>query len=189
MSSSQPQTDSNGQTTVPYVNSSADLLVESRTTTSGDCQQLGTYSKRKSSNTSKGKPGIIFNVFAKNRTVVVASNDALTNRTTPQLSLEERRKMRKASSVFFEKLGVYDRDIALFKTLVIILACYIFSTVPLGLLFLVSYGEIDKRYVVPAKNLLIISLINSLLNPIIYMLRFEEMKKDLKKLFCLKTCT
>jgi len=149
-------------------------------------QQLANV-KRKSSFTSKRKPKTtIFNLFSKKRKTSVTNS--ITNSITHLSFGEERRKfnhIRKASSAIFEKLDIDERDIALFKTLVIILACYIFSTVPLGLLFLVSHGETDKRYVVPAKVLLIISLINSLLNPIIYMMRFKEMKKDFKNMFCL----
>ena len=148
----------------------------------------GTYAKRKDSSSSKGKHESIFKLFGP-KTSISAAEDPTTCNGHHQPPQGERRKLnqlRKASSAFLTILRIDERDIALFKTLVIILACYVLSTVPLGILFVVSFGEPDKRYVVPAKALLILSLINSLLNPIIYMMRFKEMKDEFKKMFCIK---
>ena len=148
--------------------------------------QHGTYAQRKSSSASKGKRSTIFNAFTPK--TLTSAAETPTNNGTKNHSREEKIRrlyqLRKASSVFLNKLSVEKRDIAVFKTLVMILACYVISTVPLGILFLVSFGETDKRYVVPAKGLLILSLINSLLNPIIYMMRFKDMKKNFKRMFC-----
>lgn len=76
------------------------------------------------------------------------------------------------------------RDMRLLRTLVIILALFLISTVPLGLLFLISITETDKRYVKPAKYLLTLSLLNSLVNPWVYFWRFREMRHAIRHLFC-----
>lgn len=73
----------------------------------------------------------------------------------------------------------------LLRTLVIILALFVVSTVPLGVLFLLSVTETDKRYVNSAKTLLTLSLLNSLVNPWVYFWRFLEMRQAIKKLFCI----
>ena len=77
------------------------------------------------------------------------------------------------------------REITLLRTLVIILVCYLISTLPLGVFFIISFEETDKRHLLTVKILLMISLLNSTINPIIYIWRFKELRKSLKKLFCL----
>lgn len=83
----------------------------------------------------------------------------------------------------FSKFRRRRRELRLLQTLVIILAVLLISTVPLGVLFFASYTETDKRYVSTAKNLLVLSLINSLVNPWIYFWRFTEMRLSLKNMF------
>nr|CAB3265844.1 sphingosine 1-phosphate receptor 2-like [Phallusia mammillata] len=76
------------------------------------------------------------------------------------------------------------RDMRLLRTLIIILALLLVSTVPLGLLFIVTFAETDKRYVQAAKVLLTTSLLNSMINPWIYFWRFPEMRKAIRNIFC-----
>jgi len=74
-----------------------------------------------------------------------------------------------------------DQDMRLLRTLTIILVLLLISTVPLGVLFLVSLGETDKRYVQTTKILLTVSHLNSLLNPFIYLGGFPEIRDYVKK--------
>ncbi|CAK8698348.1 unnamed protein product [Clavelina lepadiformis] len=76
------------------------------------------------------------------------------------------------------------RDMKLLRTLIIILVLFLVSTIPLGLLFLISYGEMDKRYVLTAKILLTASLFNSMVNPWVYFWRFPEMRIAVRRVFC-----
>lgn len=76
------------------------------------------------------------------------------------------------------------RDMRLLRTLIIILALLLVSTVPLGLLFIVTFAETDKRYVQAAKVVLTTSLLNSMINPWIYFWRFPEMRKAIRNIFC-----
>ena len=76
------------------------------------------------------------------------------------------------------------RELRLLRTLIIILGILIISTVPLGVLFVISFFETDKRFVGAAKVLLTVSLLNSLVNPWVYFWRFMEMRTALRKMFC-----
>ncbi|XP_078489712.1 uncharacterized protein LOC104266820 [Ciona intestinalis] len=98
--------------------------------------------------------------------------------------VQEKRKISSASKAKSAARRRRYRDMRLLRTLVIILVLFLVSTVPLGLLFVVSYTEQDKRYVGTAKVLLTTSLLNSLVNPWIYFWRFPEMRTAMKKVFC-----
>ena len=76
------------------------------------------------------------------------------------------------------------KDLKLLHTLIIILVLFLISTIPLGVLFLVSFDEVDKRYVKVAKILLTLSLLNSLLNPLVYFWRFPTMRDAFCRVFC-----
>ena len=106
-------------------------------------------------------------------------------------SLEEteprgnRNYLKKVSSAIVPgSLHMSSRDIALLRTLVLILFCFTISTLPLGIVFSISYGEIDVRYVTPTNIFLLISFTNSLINPVIYIHRFRDVQKAFKKIFC-----
>ncbi|CAK8689152.1 unnamed protein product [Clavelina lepadiformis] len=75
------------------------------------------------------------------------------------------------------------KDLKLLHTLVIILVLFLISTIPLGVLFLVSFDEVDKRYVKVVKILLMLSLLNSLLNPSVYFWRFPTMRQAFCRVF------
>ena len=127
---------------------------------------------------SKKKLFFLFH-FSKHRPQNISSSLEETQHRSIRIYL------RKASSAIVHgSLHMSSRDAALLRTLVLILVCYTISTLPLGIVFTISYGEMDKRYVTPTKILLFISIINSLINPIIYMRRFKDMQKSFKKIFC-----
>ena len=96
------------------------------------------------------------------------------------------RKLLTSSGTFSRTINRFKRrrEMRLLRTLIIILVILVISTVPLGLLFILSYTETDKRYVSAAKILLIVSLLNSIANPWIYFWRFLEMRTALKGMFC-----
>lgn len=105
----------------------------------------------------------------------MASNEQAKKKTQKSRNTSSNNALRKRSQ---------RRDMRLLRTLVIILALFVVSTVPLGILFLVSVTETDKRYVKAAKYLLTLSLLNSLVNPWVYFWRFREMRDAIKRLFC-----
>ncbi|CAK8689151.1 unnamed protein product [Clavelina lepadiformis] len=78
------------------------------------------------------------------------------------------------------------KDLKLLHTLIIILVLFLISTIPLGVLFLVSFDEVDKKYVKVAKILLTLSLLNSLLNPLVYFWRFPTMRDAFCRVFCFR---
>ena len=99
---------------------------------------------------------------------------------------QKRRKVLIASSGTFTRSFAKfrrRREMRLLRTLVIILVILVVSTVPLGILFIISFAETDKRYVLAAKILLTTSLVNSMVNPWVYFWRFVEMRTALKKMF------
>nr|XP_039250718.1 uncharacterized protein LOC120328331 [Styela clava] len=108
--------------------------------------------------------------------------------TSKELTTKKSSKNKSASSNNAQRKRSQRRDMRLLRTLVIILALFVISTVPLGILFLVSVTETDKRYVKAAKYLLTLSLLNSLINPWVYFWRFREMRDAIKRLFC-SPCT
>lgn len=112
----------------------------------------------------------------------------VSNQNLKRESLKPHSVLRKISSTSTSRFSSKSkrREMALLRTLVIILALYLISTLPLGIVFIISFGETDKRNLSTAKVVLIISLFNSAINPIIYMWRFKELRKSIKRLFCLK---
>ena len=68
------------------------------------------------------------------------------------------------------------RDLRLLRTLIIILALFMASALPMGILFILTYSETDKKLLTGTKYIITISLLNSLLNPWIYFWRFPEMR-------------
>ena len=94
--------------------------------------------------------------------------------------------MKIFSIVMSKQSNMSKREISLLRTLVLILLCYTVSTVPLGALLLASYNETDKGYLALLKAFVIISLINILANPVIYLWRFNEIKIKFKNLFVCK---
>ena len=109
-----------------------------------------------------------------------------------QLKSSSQNQDKRVRKILIASSGTFSRTFAKFKrkremrllrTLIIILVILVASTVPLGLLFIVSFAETDKRYVLTAKILLTTSLVNSMVNPWVYFWRFIEMRRALKKMF------
>ena len=106
--------------------------------------------------------------------------------STPKKENEPRQKIFIASSGTFSRTIARfkrTREMRLLRTLVIILVILVLCTVPLGILFILSFAETDKRYVTAAKILLTTSLINSMANPWIYFWRFIEMRVAFRRMF------
>ena len=141
--------------------------------------RLASSENEKGQKTLLSQRGFIFAGFCK-RKYKSAKNDPASDRIRMKHALS-------VNGTFTRSFGKHHRkrELRLLRTLLIILIVLLISTVPLGVLFLISFRETDKRYVIFAKYLLTLSLINSLVNPWIYFWRFVEMRLGLKKMFCL----
>lgn len=76
------------------------------------------------------------------------------------------------------------RDMRLLHTMIIILSLFVITTVPLGVILILSFTETNKRYLGPTKYFLMFSLLNSLINPWVYFWRFSEMRTALSRSLC-----
>ena len=94
--------------------------------------------------------------------------------------------MKLFNIVMSKQSSMSQKEISLLRTLALTLCCYTVSTVPLGALFLASYNETNKKYVTSLKAFIILWLINTLANTVIYLWGFNEIKLKFKTLFVCK---
>ena len=127
------------------------------------------------------RPSLIARLLAK-------SDETATDARKSQRDSPSHLSASRTKSNFVQRS--HQRDMRLLRTLTIILVLLLISTVPLGVLFLVSLGETDKRYVQTTKVLLTSSLVNSFLNPWIYLWRFREIRRCINAALrrCLPCC-